>query len=325
MIPSYPERIHLAHLPTPIDKLDRLSEFLGGPELFIKRDDQTGLALGGNKVRKLEFLAADALAQGCDHLVTSGAPQSNHCRQTAAVAARLGLGCTLVLQGNQPAEVDGNILLDLLLGARLFWSGDRPSAELVNELSAELAMATRRPYTIPRGGSNVVGATGYVWAMHELIQQLDQLELNFDLIVVASSSGGTQAGLALGAKVYGFHGRILGISIDSAADALKQEVSTLATATAIHLGLGAVDVSAFIEANDDYLGEGYGIVSESDREAIRLMALYGGILLDPVYTGRAMGGLIDLIRRGEIAKGQRVLFWHTGGTPALFPYSQDLL
>jgi D-cysteine desulfhydrase len=325
MNPNYPHRVALAHLPTPLEKMERLSKHMGGPELFTKRDDQTGLATGGNKTRKLEFLVADALAQGCDHLVTTGAPQSNHCRQTAAAAAHFGLGCSLVLRGQAPAQATGNLLLDHLLGAHLYWAGHRPCNELMAAVTAELRAMGRHPYQIPLGGSNVWGATGYVLAMQELMAQLTAAHLNLDFILFASSSGGTQAGIVLGAEVYGFRGHILGISVDHPAEALQTQAAALATATATHLGLGTVSLAHRVTVNDDYVGEGYAMIGEAEREAIRLVAQQEGILLDPVYTGRAMAGLIDLIRWGAFTRGQKVLFWHTGGTAALPAFADRLL
>lgn len=325
MKPSFPQRERFAHLPTPLEKMERLSKHLGGPELWIKRDDQTGLATGGNKTRKLEFLIADAMTQGSDHLVTTGAPQSNHCRQTAAAAARMGMGCSLVLRGESPPDVEGNLLLDRLLGAHVYWSGADDCGEMMNEVAAEVRAMGRKPYTIPLGGSNVMGATGYVKAMEELTSQLRENGPNIDFVVFASSSGGTQAGLVLGAKVYDFRGQILGISVDHPADQLKTLASALATATATHLGLGTLSVADRVDVNDDYLGEGYAQVGDMEREAIQLVAQMEGILLDPVYTGRAMGGLIDLIRWGAFTRGQTVLFWHTGGTAALGAFAEKLL
>lgn len=324
MKPNYPERFRLAHLPTPLEKLDRLSKHLGGATLYMKRDDQTGLALGGNKSRKLEFLVADALAQGCDHLVTTGAAQSNHCRQTAAAAARAGLGCSLVLRGHKPQQLNGNQLLDKLLGAHLYWGGEAPAGETLATVLNEQKILGHKPYLIPLGGSNVVGAAGYVLAMAELTAQLEAARLNIDFIVFATSSGGTQAGLVLGAKVYGFRGQILGISVDHPAETVKTQVSALATATATHLGLGTVSVADMVEVNDDYLGEGYAQIGDPEREAIQMMAQLEGVLLDPVYTGRAAAGLIDLIRWGAFKRSQNVLFWHTGGSPALFAYNDKL-
>lgn len=325
MDPKYPKRVHIAHLPTAIEPLLRLSKHLGGPELFIKRDDQTGLATGGNKTRKLEFLVAEALAQGADHLITTGAPQSNHCRQTAAAAAHFGLGCTLILRGEAPDLVTGNLLLDELLGAHIYWTGEREVKSLLQDVETQLKAMGRKPYIVPYGGSNVVGATGYVLAMQELMEQLAKQQLNIDFIVFASSSGGTQAGLVLGAQVYGYRGNILGISVDHAADTIQTQVGALATATATHLGLDQLPLLDHVVVNDDYLGGGYAIVGELEREAVRMVAQMEGILLDPVYTGRAMGGLIDLIRWGAFTRGQKVLFWHTGGTAALPAFASSLL
>ncbi len=325
MEPKFPEKVSIAYLPTPIDRLDRLSKHLGGPALLIKRDDQTGLATGGNKTRKLEFLVADALRQQSDHLVTTGAPQSNHCRQTAAAAARFGLGCSVVLRGHAPEETIGNLLLDQLLGAHVYWSGDEACSDTMNRVMAELRSAGRRPYAIPLGGSNVVGATSYVLAMRELTEQLAEQRLNVDHIVFATSSGGTQAGLVLGAHVYGFRGSVLGISVDHDSDSLQAQVAALTTATATHLGLGTLSLLPQVTINDDYLGDGYAQVAETEREAITMTAQLEGVLLDPVYTGRAMGGLIDLIRWGAFTRGQTVLFWHTGGTAALDAFADRLL
>jgi D-cysteine desulfhydrase family pyridoxal phosphate-dependent enzyme len=325
MNPRFPNRVAIAHLPTPLERMDRLSRHLGGPELLIKRDDQTGLAAGGNKTRKLEFLIAEALAQGCDHLITTGAPQSNHCRQTAAAAARFGLGCSLVMRGQAPPQVTGNLLLSQLLGAHLYWTGARTSSDVLGEVSHQVRAMGRKPYAIPLGGSNVLGATSYVLAFQELHEQLTAARRNVDFIVFASSSGGTQAGLVLGARVYGYRGNLIGISVDRPAEEVKTHVAALATATATHLGLGTVSVADQVDVNDDYVGEGYSIMGESEREAIRLVAQLEGVLLDPVYTGRAMGGLIDLIRWGAFTRSQTVLFWHTGGLPALFPYGDKLV
>jgi 1-aminocyclopropane-1-carboxylate deaminase/D-cysteine desulfhydrase-like pyridoxal-dependent ACC family enzyme len=194
----------------------------------------------------------------------------------------------------------------------------------MTQVAGERRAAGRRPYVIPLGGSNVVGATGYVLAMQELMHQLTSQHLNVDFVLFASSSGGTQAGLVLGARVFGFRGRVLGISVDHPADALRTQVAALATATATHLGLGTMSMATEVEVNDDYLGEGYAIMNENDREAILLAAQFEGMLLDPVYTGRAMAGLIDLIRWGAFKRSHTVLFWHTGGTPALNAYSQQL-
>jgi D-cysteine desulfhydrase len=305
--------------------MPRLSRFFGGPGLFIKRDDQTGLASGGNKTRKLEFLIADALAQGCDHLVTIGSQQSNHCRQTAAAASSAGIACTLVLGGAAPSRVTGNLLLDELLGARLIWSGEDTRERVMDEVIKELRATGHSPYAIPLGGSNAIGVSGYVLAMGELMEQLAAIDIDIDVIVVASSSGGTQAGLVLGAEVYGFGGEVLGISIDQPAEALRKQVAALARETAVHLGLGLFPIADRVKVNDDYLGGGYAVVGEREREAIQVVARQEGILLDPVYTGRAMGGVIDLIRRGAFSRTQKLLFWHTGGTAALPAFGDKLV
>lgn len=325
MEPKYPKRLSLAHLPTSVEHLNRLSSHLRGPDIFMKRDDQTGLATGGNKTRKLEFLVAEALAQGCDALITTGAQQSNHCRQTAAAAAKMGMACSLVLRGDAPPKFQGNLLLDELLGAHLYWTGERKPAEVIPEVIKEMRSLGRNPYVIPLGGSNVVGATAYVKAMEELVGQLNEQRINIDFIVFASSSGGTQAGLVLGAHIFGFHGKIYGISVDHPAESLATQVGALTTATATHLGLAQISLGENILVNDDYLGDGYAVVGELERDAIRLVGRQEGILLDPVYTGRAMGGLIDLISWGAFTRGQTVLFWHTGGTAALPAFADKLI
>jgi 1-aminocyclopropane-1-carboxylate deaminase/D-cysteine desulfhydrase-like pyridoxal-dependent ACC family enzyme len=268
---------------------------------------------------------ADALAQGCDHLITTGAPQSNHCRQTAAAAAHFGLGCSLVLLGEEQTFLQGNLLLDKLLGAHLYWTGEQTRNEIMAEVAGEQRAMGHNPYLIPLGGSNVLGATSYVLAMKELMEQLAAASINIDFIVFASSSGGTQAGIVLGAELYGFRGQVLGISVDHPADELKMQVSALATATATHLDAGLIPIAQKVEVNDDYLGDGYAMVGETEREAIQIVAQLEGILLDPVYTGRAMGGLIDLIRWGAFTRGQNVLFWHTGGAAALPAFQDKLL
>jgi D-cysteine desulfhydrase family pyridoxal phosphate-dependent enzyme len=321
---NYPARISLGHFPTRVEPLERLTAALGGPTLLVKRDDQTGLATGGNKVRKLEFLVADALAQKSDYLVTLGGPQSNHVRQTAAAAARLGLGCSLVLRGQPPAQPLGNLLLDELLGATVHWSGARTRDDVAAEIMTALRAAGIRPTLIPVGGSNGLGALGYALALEELLDQLAAQSLAVDTIVVASSSAGTQAGLVLGAALRGFRGRIVGISIDSSAVELTARVTELALQAAQRIGATISAGDLRVEVNADYLGGGYSIVGDLEREAIRTVARAEGLLLDPVYTGRAMGGLLDLIRRGKFAPRETILFWHTGGTAALSAFAEKL-
>jgi D-cysteine desulfhydrase len=335
-LPRYP----LAFLPTPLHPLPRLSETLrrelrlpaSSFQLLAKRDDQTGLAGGGNKTRKLELLLADALAQGCDTLLTTGATQSNHCRQTAAAAAHAGLACHLVLGGAPPGQPNGNFLLDRLLGAEVHWTTREDRLPRLHALAAELTAAGRRPYVITYGGSDPVGAAGYALAVAELQEQARALDVRFDAIVVASSSGGTQAGLVAGARALGWAVPILGISIDETQADLRAKVADLATRTAAHLGRADVFTPDEILVDDSYLGAGYGVVGDLEREAIRLLARTEGILLDPVYTGRAFGGLVDLLRtRPDTfaapngAGPANVLFWHTGGQPALFAYADELV
>ena len=317
------ERIVLAHLPTPIEPLPRLTKLLEGPQLFIKRDDLTGLGLGGNKTRKLEYLAADALAQGCRTLITTGAVQSNHCRQVAATAARLGLGCILVLAGEDPGRRQGNLLLDELSGAKLVFVPKEERDQRLQQAFTHAVEDGMQPYLIPYGGSNPIGVQGYIQAMQELQDQ----KLQPDWIVLASSSGGTQAGLLLGAKQISFSGRILGISVDKPADELTQTIMALANQTAAWLDIDKKIKSEDVLVNDAYCRAGYGVLQPAETEAIRLFARTEGILLDPVYTGRAAAGLIDLIRKGFFSPDETVLFWHTGGIPALFaePYASALL
>ena len=317
-------RASMAHLPTPLEPLPRLTAQLKGPELWVKRDDQTGLATGGNKARKLAYLVAEALAQQADLLITCGAEQSNHARQTAAAAAKFGLDCVLVLRGEQPAQVRGNLLLDHLLGARIIWGGGQPLPRVMAETAERLRAAGRRPYVVPYGGSNPVGASGYAAAMEELLAQCTDLDVRFDRIVLASSSGGTQAGLMVGARALEYSGRILGISVDRRADELRAKLAELATATAQHLALGETFSPEDFDVADGYLGGGYAVVGDLEREAMRTVARAEGLLLDPVYTGRAFGGLLDLVRRGEFGSGERVLFWHTGGTAGLFGFGFEI-
>jgi D-cysteine desulfhydrase len=330
-LPRYP----LAFLPTPLHPLPRLNETLRQEfqlpapsfQLLVKRDDQTGLATGGNKTRKLEFLVADALALGCDTLITTGATQSNHCRQTAAAAIHAGLRCELVLGGQPPELPNGNYLLDQLFGATFHWTTRENRLNRLHELAGELRAAGRRPYFITYGGSDPVGACGYALALEELREQAMALHAEPDAIVVASSSGGTQAGLVAGAWALDWDIPILGISIDETEAHLQGLVADLASQTAERLGKPRHFTPAEILVSADYLGAGYGVVGDLERTAIRLMAQTEGILLDPVYTGRAFGGLVDALRNRPDRFGKPVrsiVFWHTGGSPALFAYASDL-
>ena len=313
-------RVQIAHLPTAIEALPRLSAALKGPQLWIKRDDQTGLAFGGNKTRKLEYLLADARSHGAEMLITRGAMQSNHCRQTAAAAARSGFACTLVLSESAPAEIAGNLLLDHLLGAEIIWTEGEDPGKVLESTFTQAWEAGSRPYLIPYGGSNATGASAYVAAMSELLEQ----GLDFDRIVFASSSGGTQAGMIAGVKALELATRITGISVDKPSDELHRLILNLSHQISELLSLNLTFEEDDIDVDDRYLGGGYAVMGETEREAIELFASTEGILLDPVYTGRAAAGMIDRIRKGEFGLEERILFWHTGGTPALFAYAEEL-
>ncbi len=316
--------IALGHYPTPLHELPRLARALGGPRLYVKRDDLTGLALGGNKTRKLGYLLAEALQQGANTIITMGAPQSNHARQTAAAAARCGLRATLVLTQRAPERINGNLLLDDLLGAHIRWAGDRDPLALLQEVADEERAAGRVPYVIPYGGSNALGASAYAEALAEMLRQSHEQDLRIDHIVFASSSGGTQAGLVAGARALNERAHILGISVDKPADVLNTLVLDLAQQTIAHMGLHMPVRPGDVHVNDAYIGQGYGVLGDPEREAIRLAARTEGLLLDPVYTGRAMAGLMDLIRQRAFGANENVLFWHTGGSPALFAYAEQL-
>jgi len=317
-------RLKFAHLPTPIEELPRLSELLGGPRILVKRDDQTGLAFGGNKTRKLEFLVADAMQHGARTLVTGGAIQSNHCRQTAAAAARYGLGCILVLNGEKPDRPTANLLLDQFFGAEIVTVTDRSVRDQVLQETFDGAEAGgKQPYLVPYGGSSPIGTLGYAFAMEEFMQQ----GVHADWMVFGTSSGGTHAGLVLGQRLHGYSGKVLGISIDEPLEWITSHVSALASQASELVGRRIGFTPTDILANDKYCQAGYGVLTDGEREAVRLFARTEGLLLDPVYTGRAAAGLIDLVRLGHFASDETVLFWHTGGQPALFAdkYSADLI
>src|ERR1700730_16586144 len=314
-------RLNFAHLPTPIETLPRLSETLGGPRLLIKRDDQTGLAFGGNKTRKLEFLLAEARDQGAKTLISGGALQSNNCRQTAAAAGRfrglwiLGFKCIFVLTGDIPEKPSANLLLDQLLGAEVVYVADRKDRDKILQQTFDRAAEKgMRPYLVPYGGSSPTGALGYAFAVKELMEQ----KVHADWIVFGTSSGGTHAGLVLGQRTFGYKGKVLGISIDESEDWLRKHVSELASLASEKLGKRIEFTPAEVLANADYCKAGYGVLTDAEREAIHLFAKHEGLLLDPVYTGRAAAGMIDLIRKKFFNKGKTVLFLHTGGQPALF-------
>ena len=323
-------RIFLAHLPTPLERLDRLSAELGGPEIWIKRDDCTGLSTGGNKTRKLEFLMAEAEAAGAEMVMTQGATQSNHARQTAAFAAKLGMRCHILLEDRTGStdpnyNENGNVLLDRLHGATIEKraGGLDMNAEL--EAAAERLRAQRtRVYTIPGGGSNPTGALGYVNCAFELIGQANDRGLALDHIVTATGSAGTQAGLIVGLKAINANVPLLGFGVRAPKPKQEENVYNLALATAEKLGCPGVVSRADVVADTDYVGAGYGIPREDTIEAIRMFAELEGILLDPVYSGKGAAGLIDHVRKGRFRKGERVVFLHTGGAAALFGYDAAL-
>ncbi len=320
-------RVRAGHFPTPLEPLPRLSSALNGPELWIKRDDCTGLSTGGNKTRKLEFLMAEALAQGADLVMTQGATQSNHARQTAAFAARLGLDCHILLEdrtgSNDPNyNFNGNVFLDHLHGAT---TEKRPGGLDMNaelELRADRFRSEgRKVYTIPGGGSNPTGALGYANCALELVSQANDIGLAIDHIVHATGSAGTQAGLIVGLKAINANIPLLGIGVRAPRQKQEDNVFALALATAEKLGCPGVVQRDDVVANTDYVGDGYGIPTPAGLEAIEMFARLEGILLDPVYSGKGAAGLIDLVRKGRFKKGERVVFIHTGGSAALFGYT----
>jgi L-cysteate sulfo-lyase len=319
-------RQRFAHLPTPLEPMERLSKHLGGPRLWIKRDDCTGLSSGGNKTRKLEFLIGDALAQGADTIITQGATQSNHARQAAAAAARFGLECHLLLEdrtGFQSPDytLNGNVLLDRLHGASL---SKRPGGTDMNaqmeKLAAELRDKGRKPYIIPGGGSNAVGALGYANCALELVAQANERGLKIAHAVHATGSAGTQAGFVTGMVAINADIPVLGIGVRAPKEKQEQAVFALAEKTAEHLGAPGIVKRAHVAANCDYVGPGYGLPTAGMAEAVKMLAQFEGILLDPVYTGKGMHGLIDLVRKGFFAKDSDVVFLHTGGSVGLFAY-----
>ncbi|MCB0010278.1 MAG: D-cysteine desulfhydrase [Anaerolineales bacterium] len=316
---------------TPIEHLPHLSQHLGGPQIYIKRDDLLGLSAGGNKTRKLEFLVADALAQGADTLITVGAVQSNHCRLTLAAAVKEGLKCQLVLEERVPdsyhEEASGNNMLYRLLGVekiQVVKAGTDLQAAM-ESLANALAAQGRKAYIIPGGGSNALGCLGYVSCAEEIMTQINEMQLKLDHIVCSSGSGGTHSGLATGLVGVNANIPLTGISVRGEKIALEEKYHKLANEAAALLGIrGGVPRETF-NIYDDYVGPGYSLPTESMIEAVQLFARLEGILLDPVYTGKAAAGLIDLVRKGHFRPDETVLFVHTGGSPALYAYQDVIL
>ena len=319
-------RVRITHGPTPLEFMPRLTEALAGPNLYIKRDDCTGLGTGGNKTRKLEFLMADALAQQADTIITQGATQSNHARQTVAIAAKMGMQCEILLEDRTGSKVEaykqsGNVFLDHLFGANV---SERPGgtdmAAAMNEVAEALRAKGRKPYIIPGGGSNPIGALGYVVCALELIDQFNNQGLNVDCVVHATGSAGTQAGLLAGFEGTRSQIPVLGIGVRAPREAQETSVFNLACKTADLLEVSGSVKREAVVANCDYVGGGYGVPTPGMVEAVTMLARLEGILLDPVYSGKGMAGLIDLCRKGHFKKGQNVVFLHTGGAVALYGY-----
>ncbi len=314
---------------TPIEAVPRFSAALGGPQIYIKRDDMLGLAGGGNKTRKLEFLVAEALSQGADTLITCGAVQSNHCRLTLAAAVKEGLKCRLVLEERVPGtynpEASGNNFLFQLMGVeqiKVVPGGSDMAAEM-QAVADELAAEGRRAYVIPGGGSNPVGATGYVACAQEILSQTFETGLNIERVVCASGSTGTHAGLVVGFQGSNSGIEVVGIDVSRSREEQEPLVYDLVQQTAAHLGVTAPIPREAVRCFGDYVGPGYSLPTAEMVEAVKLLARTECILLDPVYTGKAMAGLIDLVRKGWFKKDETILFVHTGGSPALFAYMQE--
>ena len=321
-------RVALGHLPTPLEPMDRLSEKLGGPRFWVKRDDCTGLSTGGNKTRKLEFLMADAVQSGADTIITQGATQSNHARQTAAAAAKLGLGCHILLEDRTGSNVEnyilnGNVLLDRLHGAPVSKRPDGAdmNAEMVR-LSEKLIQDGKTPYIIPGGGSNEIGALGYVNCARELTEQAIGIDLGIDALVHATGSSGTQAGLVTGLAALQSDIHLLGIGVRAAQEKQEAMVYDLASRTAAFLGTGLEVARSDVRANCDYVGAGYGVPTDGMVSAIKMLAQTEGLLFDPVYSGKGLDGLIALTRKGYFDGMSNVVFLHTGGSAGLFGYSE---
>ena len=323
-------RVSLAHLPTPLEHLPRLSEHLGGPQIYVKRDDCTGLATGGNKTRKLEFLVADAIDKNADVLITQGAVQSNHARQTAAAACKVGMECELVFE-KRVADADdaynnsGNVLLDRIYGAKIreVEKGSDMNAAM-EAVADELRAAGRTPYIIPGGGSNPIGALGYLNCALEFMDQANREGIVIDHVVHATGSAGTQAGLVVGLQMTNSGIPLLGIGVNAPKDAQEEKVWALTQETAALVGAPDCVAREDIVANCDYVGDGYGIPTQAMNDAVMLLARLEGLLFDPVYSGKGLAGMIDLVQKGFFQQAKNIVFVHTGGVAGLFGYSGQL-
>lgn len=325
-LPSLP-RFPLAILPTPLDELPRLSGELG-VRVLMKRDDLTGFALGGNKVRKLEFILADALEKNADVLVTSGGVQSNHTRTTAAAARKAGLEATLVLFGTPPEKVNGNLLLEEILGVNIVYSGtdDKNETERVaKRVCDDLQSAGHHPYHIPAGGYSPQGSIAYMLAFQELHEQFALQQVTPDAIVITTGSCGTHAGILAGTILLDSNIPVHGITVSRPIDEGRARIAHLIQQTAQCIGQEIPFTDSDIIIHDGYIGTGYAKITPEARAAIQRVARLEGIFLDPVYTGKTMAGMLDLIRRGVFAPGSTIVFWHTGGIPGLFGFPEQVL
>lgn len=313
---KYPKRIALANLPTRIEKLTRLSNELGGPEIYIKRDDLTECSVSGNKIRKLEFVVADALENKADTLITCGWIHSNHARATAIIAARLGMKCILVLRGTKPNQYEGNLFLDKLVGAEIRYVTPEDYErrnELMEEIADELKGKERKGYPIPSGATNELGIWGYIRAAQEIKEQLDEKKLKLDAIITAVGTGGVYAGLIIGKALFNLSPTIYGINIEEDGAYYKNTIYELIERWQERYNIRVQISKEDIKIIDGYVGLGYGLSSTQERKTIRMVAQKDGIILDPIYTGKAMHGLIEEIKKGRFKKGERILFIHTGG------------
>ncbi|NEW80491.1 MAG: D-cysteine desulfhydrase family protein [Gelidibacter sp.] len=321
-------KFDLGFFPTPLHRLKNLSEKYAPYHIFIKRDDQTGLASGGNKTRKLEYLIREALDNGCDTIITAGAQQSNHCRQTAAACAIAKLECHLLLGGTAPKNYTGNLLLSHLLGAKIHFTGENRKGEDIDRLKQKLELEEKKPFIIPYGGSNLTGALGFVNAMKELKSQLIVQNLKIDFLFFASSSGGTQAGLTLGNDLYNLNMKLIPIGIDKNEThgmSLEETVLNMVNEGKTLLNIKKKYKLSDVKINNDYNEAGYGVITENEKAAIKELAQHEGIILDPVYTGRAFYAMMDYLTKKKIPNNANVLFWHTGGFPANFYYADQLM
>lgn len=318
-----PEKIHLANLPTRIEKLGRLSNALEGPDIYIKRDDQTGTELSGNKVRKLEYSLKEAMDIGCDYLITCGGIQSNHCRATAAAAVKLGIKCCLVLRGDKDTSPEGNLLIDKLLGADIrFITADEYSnqrSEIMESIKQEMEQKGFKPYIIPEGASNGIGSFGYYTAMEEIMEQEEELNISFDCIVLAVGSGGTYAGLWLANKLHNHPADVYGVNVSGNAEYFKTRIEEI-----LHESMKYMDVHVPVSQDeiniiDGYVGRGYALSRPEELKFVHDLAKLEGVILDPVYTGKAMYGLTEEIKKEKFKAYRNILFIHTGGLYGLFP------